>query len=80
MRQPKPGDRISLVALTRRGKNALQNKRNLWEVSRIQDNVICLGGRGFHIWEMREDDKHPDGRWIALPDDPNFDWQLIYDN
>ncbi len=76
MKQPALQDRITLTPKTRRGKNALQNKTNLWEVTELRESVPCLDGPGFCLTEVRKDDRALDCRWIELPVDKNFDWKL----
>lgn len=79
MDKPKFGQIIKLIPKTRAGKNKLQNKTNLWRVTNILESVICLNnGPGFCIAEIPDRDKRwPDARWIRLPVDENFDWEIM---
>jgi len=72
------GQLVELTPKTRRGKNALQNRTNAWRVAQVCDSVMCLNNnRGFMLVEARDDDRVPDVRWVELPIDKNFDWQLL---
>lgn len=75
--QPQLEQIVTLTPKTRRGKNALQNKTNAWRVFDVSEHVACVGGPAFGLFEVREDDRQPDCRWIALPVDKNFDWNLV---
>lgn len=78
MNEPQFGQTIKLIPKTRTGKNKLQNKRNLWRVTNVLESVICLNNdRGFCIAEINEEKRWPDSRWIRLPIDENFDWQIL---
>ena len=73
------GQLVELTPKTRRGKNALQNKTNVWKVAQVCDSVMCLGDNaGFMLVEVRNDDRRmPDVRWVGSPTDKNFDWKLL---
>ena len=77
MERPKINDRVALKPKTRKGKNALQNKTNIWRVFDVSDRVMCLGAAGFGLFEVRDDGRECDCRWIELPVDKNFDWNLV---
>jgi len=73
------GQLVELTPKTRRGKNALQNKTNVWKVAQVCDSVMCLNNNaGFMLVEVRDDDgRMPDVRWVESPTDKNFDWKLL---
>jgi len=73
------GQLVELTPKTRRGKDALQNKTNVWKVAQVCDSVMCLGDNaGFMLVEVRNDDgRMPDVRWVESPTDKNFDWKLL---
>lgn len=73
------GQLVELTPKTRRGKNALQLKTNVWLVTQVADTVMCLGHKpGFLLREERDDDERmPDMRWVELPVDKNFDWKEL---
>ena len=68
-------DIIILTPITRKGKNALQNKTNRWRVFAVCDSVSCLNNQpGIGLLEVPEHDRMPDCRWIKQRDDANFTW------
>ena len=76
--RPNVNDKLVLKPITRKGKNALQNKTNVWNVAQICDSVMCLNNNpGFMLVEVRSDDRMPDIRWLELPTDKNFEWNLV---
>ncbi len=75
--RPNVNDKLVLKPITRKGKNALQNKTNVWRVFEVCEHAQCVGGPAFGLFEVREDDRQPDCRWIALPTDKNFQWNLV---
>jgi hypothetical protein len=75
---PVVGQIVRLTHKTRRGKNALQNKVNLWRVDKLTDDAFCFNHEpAFMLVEMRVDERSPDLRWIQLPVDKNFDWEIL---
>jgi hypothetical protein len=55
----KVGDRLELVPLTRNGKNLLQERGGACAVLRVEDKVICYGGRPGALLRFDTEPKRP---------------------
>jgi hypothetical protein len=78
MKIPGIGQIVKLTPKTRRGKNALQTKVNRWRVDKHTADAMCFNHEpAFFLTELRDDTRSPDIRWIQLPVDKNFDWEIL---
>lgn len=66
-------DTVSLTPKTRKAKNSLQNKCNLWSVVGFGP-AQCFDGRdSVQLQEIREDDRIPAIKNLEFPIDKDFD-------
>ncbi len=64
------GQTITLIGISRHGKNRVNELGDQWIVDRISDNVICCndGKAALLISKINK----LESRWLSLPTDKNF--------
>jgi hypothetical protein len=67
----KKGNWIKLRGLTGHGKNRIREHGENWIIEEIRDSRLMLRSKNntFHVGGKA----FPDGRWIDLPSDKNFE-------
>jgi hypothetical protein len=69
---PKVGDLIKLVGISRHGKNRINEHGNAWLVKAVKDGRVSLSSLE-NTFKSKTLPPSPDGRWVQLRDDENFE-------